>query len=116
MTEPSWEQADPTFPYLHERGSDRLGEFRRELPGAVARVTEFIVDNPAQVALIAAGTVVLAAAARNIIRPKTITEALALQVLLTAAAPAAAHQVITRGWLTFRVRDASGTLITTGKE
>jgi hypothetical protein len=94
----------------------QLEEFRRELPGAVARITEFVVDNPGQVALIAAGTIVLAAAARNIVKPKTVTEMLALQVMLTAAGPVIAHQVITRGWLTFRVRDASGALISTGKE
>jgi hypothetical protein len=101
---------------LAECEHGRLGEFRRELPGAVARITEFVVDNPGQVALIAAGTVVLAAAARNIARPKTITEVIALQVLLTAAMPLIAGQVVQRGWLTVRVRDASGALVTTGKE
>lgn len=96
-----------------DRGLEgRLYQFRRELPGAVARITEFMVDNPGQVALIAAGTVVLAAAARNIARPKTVAELLALQAVLTAAAPAIVHQVVKRGWLAFRIRDADGQLIT----
>jgi hypothetical protein len=94
------------------RGAEgRLYQFRRELPGAVAKVTEFVADNPAQVALIVAGTIVLTAAGRNIARPKTIVEVLALQAVLTAAAPLAVHTAVERGWLKFRVRDQHGALV-----
>lgn len=95
-----------------DRGLEgRVYQFRRELPGAVARLTEFVLDNPGQMALIAAGTVVLTIAARNIARPRTVVEVLALQAVLTAAAPVIAEQVFTRGWLTFRVRDPAGNLV-----
>jgi hypothetical protein len=89
----------------------RLEEFRRQVPGAVAQVAGFVADNPAQVALIVAGTIVLTTAARNIARPKTIVEVLALQTMLTAAAPLAVHTAIERGWLKFRVRDHHGCLV-----
>jgi hypothetical protein len=95
-----------------DRGLEgRLYQFRRELPGAVAKITEFVADNPGQVALIVAGTIVLATAARNVARPKTVVEVLALQAVLTAAAPLAVHAAIERGWLKFRVRDHHGCLV-----
>jgi hypothetical protein len=92
--------------------SGRVDAARRELPFAVQKLTQFVVDNPAQVVLLGAGTIVACMAARTITRPRTVLEALALQAVLTAAAPLAAKQVIDRGWLTFRIRDADGALVT----
>lgn len=90
----------------------RLEMARREIPYTVQRLTQFVVDNPRQFAMLAAGTVVLCAAARNIVKPKNLIEALALQAVFTAAAPLVAKQVVERGWLTFKVRDADGALMT----
>jgi hypothetical protein len=92
--------------------SGRAEVARREIPGAVAKLTQFVVDNPAQVLLLAAGTVVVMAAARNVVKPKGLVEALALQMVLSAAAPLAAKVIVERGWLTFSVRDADGRLVT----
>jgi len=94
----------------------RLETARRQLPGAVLRITEFVVDNPGQCALLAAGTVVVTAMARNLVKPRTVLEMLALHAVLTASAPLVAEQVVKRGWLTFRVRDADGNLITVHPE
>lgn len=89
----------------------RLEAARRELPFAVQRFTQFVVDNPGQMALLAAGTVAVMCAARNIARPRTVIEVLALQLVLTAGAPLAVRQAVDRGWLTFRVRDDDGNLV-----
>lgn len=86
----------------------RLEQFRRDVPGAVGQLAAFVVDNPGQVALLCAGTFVVAAAARNIVRPKTVVELLALQAVMTAAAPYVAGEIVKRGWLKFRVRDPAG--------
>jgi hypothetical protein len=90
----------------------RVEMARREIPYAVQRLTQFAVDNPAQVALIAAAAIVVTAAARNIVRPKTLIEAVALMAVLDAGGALAAKQVFERGWLNFRVRDADGALVT----
>lgn len=93
---------------LHAGPAER---FRRTLPAAAAQVTQLVVDNPAQFALVIAGTVVTARAAFNIVRPRTPLEGLALMVVLQVGLPALATAAIDRGWLKFRVRDEDGNLI-----
>jgi hypothetical protein len=81
------------------------------LPEAVQRVTQVLVDNPGQFALIAAGTLVAARAAMNIVRPRTPLQALALFVVLEVGLPKAVMLAAEKGWLTFRVRDEDGQLV-----
>jgi hypothetical protein len=92
---------------------NRLQAARQELPYAVQRFTQFAVDNPGQVALLLAGTVVLSAAATNIVKPKNVLEALALYVVLMGATPFITRQAVEHGWLgALKVRDADGNLVT----
>lgn len=90
---------------------------RREIPFAVQRLAQFVVDNPLQVALIGAGALTAVAAARNIVKPRNLLEVVAMCLVLEAATPWACKQIVERGWLPFRVRDADGHLVTlqTGK-
>jgi hypothetical protein len=89
----------------------RIEQLREQLPGTVAKVTQVVVDNPGQFALITAGTVVLYRAALNLVRPRTPLEAAALLVVLQIGLPKLAMAAVDRGWLTFRIRDADGRLI-----
>lgn len=89
----------------------RLEQLREDLPEAAANITQLVVDNPAQFALMTAGTIVIARAAFNIVRPRTLLEALALAVVLQIGLPQAALAAIDHGWLKFKVRDAHGCLV-----
>jgi hypothetical protein len=82
----------------------RLDRLREEIPAAAGQLAAFVVDNPGQVAVLCAATIVIAAAARNIVRPRSLVEVLALQAIVTASAPLIVGQAVNRGWLTFRVR------------
>jgi hypothetical protein len=55
--------------------------------------------------------VAIGSAARNIVRPKTAAEALALAVVLQVGLPVLATEAVKRGWLKFRVRDEDGCLV-----
>lgn len=89
----------------------RLEEFRQLAPIAACEFTQLVVDNPAQFALITAGSVVAMRAAVNIVRPRTPLQGLALMVVLQAGLPVLARTAMDRGWLRFRVRDADGNLV-----
>lgn len=89
----------------------RLENYRRQIPEAAAEVTQVIVDNPGQFALMVAGMVVLSKAAKNIVRPRNAVEALALAVVLQVGLPMLAGEAVRRGWLKLRVRDEHGYLI-----
>jgi hypothetical protein len=94
-----------------DQPAGRLEQLRQGLPDAAAAVTQVIVDNPGQFALIAAGALVAMRAAANIIRPRTPLEALALMVVLQVALPPLAMHAVSRGWLKLKVRDADGCLV-----
>ena len=88
-----------------------LEEVRRNLPVAASRMTQLVVDNPGQFALLVAGTIVTARAAQNLVRPRTAVQALALAVILQVGMPALAMQAVRRGWVTIRIRDEDGNLV-----
>lgn len=92
-------------------GQSRLEKYRREIPQGVKDVTQVVVDNPGQFALLLAGSVVIGRAAANIVRPRTALEALALMVVLQVGIPVLAAKAIGQGWIRLRVRDADGCLV-----
>lgn len=96
---------------LDRRPVGRLEQLRDDLPDVAAGITQLVVDNPAQVALMTAGTVVIARAAFNIVRPRTVLEALALAVVLQIGLPRLASAALEHGWIKFKVRDAHGCLV-----
>jgi hypothetical protein len=89
----------------------RIERIRQDLPETVGKIAQVVVDNPGQMALIAAATVVLTRAAANIVRPRTPLEGLALLVVLNIAMPKLAMMAAERGWLAFKTRDQDGKLI-----
>lgn len=89
----------------------RLEQVRDRLPGAAAQLTQFVVDNPGQMVMIGAGTIVLTRAAFNLVRPRTALEALALFTLLQISLPHLAMLGIEKGWLNFKLRDPAGCLV-----
>lgn len=88
-----------------------LEQFRRRLPDAVGKMAEVVVDNPGQIALIAAGSMVAAKMALNLMKPRTPGEAIALFIVLQVVLPRLAWACVEKGWITFRVRDDDGNLI-----
>jgi hypothetical protein len=84
---------------------------RRTVPELAARMTQLVVDNPWQVALLLAGAITVTTAARNIVRPRTALEALALAAVLEAGCVYGTGYVITAGVIPFRVRDEHGELV-----
>lgn len=86
------------------RRADRLPELARA-------TVQLAVDNPAQVGLVVAGSIVATRAALNIVRPRTPLEALALFVVLQVGVPVLATKAIEHGWLSLRVRDEAGRLV-----
>ena len=98
---------------LNERDTfiERIEEARAVLPKAVARMTQLVVDNPAQFAFAAAGSMVFAKILVNLVKPRTPLEALAVLVVAECATPFLLKGAIDRGYLKFRVRDADGNLV-----
>jgi hypothetical protein len=91
--------------------SGRAEAMRKVLPGTVAGMTQVVIDNPGQFALVMAGGMVAARAAFNLVKPKTPLECLALAVVLQVGLPMLAMKSVERGWLKFRTRDADGNLV-----
>lgn len=94
-----------------EGSQSRIENYRREIPKTVTAMTQVVVDNPGQFALMTAGAFVIGSAARNIVKPKSAVEALALAVVLQVGLPALAVRAAERGWIKLRVRDQHGCLI-----
>jgi hypothetical protein len=100
-------EEDLTTPEHLLHGS-RVEQLRVQVPALAEKITQLVVDNPAQFALLMAGGIVLGRAAVNIVRPRTGLEALALAAVLQAGVPLLASQVLERGWIRLRVRDEDG--------
>lgn len=88
-----------------------LEQLRQRVPDVVGAMTQIVVDNPGQIALITAGSMVAAKMALNLMKPRTPAEAIALFVVLQVALPRLAWAAVEKGWLTFRIRDEDGNLI-----
>jgi hypothetical protein len=91
--------------------NEKLERFRDRLPEAIGKAAQAIADNPVQFGLLLSGVIVAGAAARNIVKPKTLAEVIALEVLLNAAFPYAASQLLERGVLKLRIRDENNELV-----
>jgi hypothetical protein len=91
--------------------ADRVDAMRRELPYAMQRFTQFVIDNPGAIALMGAGTMVASMAAWNICRPRNLIEILALMAVLDVGTCVATKKVVERGWLNLKVRDEDGKLV-----
>lgn len=91
--------------------NSRVEQLRVQVPVLAEKLTQLVVDNPAQFALLMAGGIVLGRAAANIVRPRTVLEALALMAVLQAGVPLLASQALERGWIRLRVRDEDGQLV-----
>lgn len=91
--------------------SERIELARRDVPAAAARLAQVVVDNPGQLAIVAAVTLVAGRAAMNLVRPRTPIEALALLVTLELGMGKGVQLAIDRGWLNFRIRDEAGQLV-----
>jgi hypothetical protein len=83
---------------------------RRRVPEAVRDVTQVVVDNPGQVAVVFAGTVVLTRVLANLMRPRGPLEFLALAVTCQVAGTFLAARAVDAGLLRFRVRGPDGEL------
>lgn len=88
-----------------------LAELRHNLPAAVERVTQLVVDNPGQFGLLVAGDIVATRVLMNLVRPRTPIEGLAVMVVLMAGLPLVAGAAVSRGWIKLRVRDEDGKLV-----
>ena len=92
----------------HEETAERI---RQRLPEAVKTVTQLVVDNPGQVAVTVAGSMVLTRVLANAMRPRTAIEALALLIVCEVGGIWLAAKAMDAGILRFRVRDAGGRLV-----
>jgi len=91
--------------------NEKVEQFRDRLPAVVGKAAQVIADNPVQFGLMLCGGIVAGAAARNIVKPKTIAEAIALEVLLQAAVPYAVSWLLDSGVLKMRIRDENNELV-----
>jgi hypothetical protein len=89
----------------------RLGELRNAAPEAVSRAARIIVDNPGQMAVMAAACIVAAQVAGNVMRPRTAVQAVALAIVLQVGMGKLAAAAVERGWLEFKIRDDDGHLV-----
>ena len=89
----------------------RLENYRREIPEVVGKLAQVVVDNPGPMVLVTAGSMVAAKMALNLVKPRTMGEAIALCIVLQVALPKLAWAAVEKGWITFRVRDEDGNLI-----
>lgn len=78
---------------------------RESLPVAIGRAAELVVDNPGQAALIFAAGITFAAAARNIVRPRTALEALSLALVVEVVTFYGTARAVEAGWIPIKVRD-----------
>jgi hypothetical protein len=101
---------DLTTPEHLLHGS-RIEQLRVQVPVLAEKLTQLVVDNPAQFALLFAGGIVLGRVAGRMVRPRTALEGLALMTVLQAGVPLLATQAIERGWIRFKVRDEDGQLV-----
>lgn len=91
--------------------ADARADVRRAVPEVVRQVAQVVMDNPGQCALLIAAALTAAAAARNLVRPRTLAEAIALFVVLDAGCSYGAAKLIEHQVITFRIRGPGGELV-----
>lgn len=85
---------------------------RRAVPQTVKEVTQVVVDNPGQVAVVFAGTVVMTRVLANLMRPRGPLELLALMITCQVAGTYLATRAVDAGLLRFRLRGPDGEFLT----
>lgn len=93
------------------RIAEQLAEARDRIPEAAGIAAQLLIDNPAQFGLVAAGAVVWGKILVNLVRPRTLTEALATIAVGDAVMFLALREAMKSGLLRFRVRDLDGHLV-----
>jgi hypothetical protein len=91
--------------------ASRIEQLRLAIPEGVKQITQVAIDNPAQFALISAGTMVAARAAFNVVRPRNALEAVALLLVLQVGMTQLGGLAADRGWIKFRIRNEAGELV-----
>lgn len=86
----------------------RAAVLRRELPGAVSKAAEIVVDNPMSTALALSGAIVGARVLDRLIKPQTPLMALAGGLVTYAVLGYCMREAIDRGIVDFRLRDGNG--------
>lgn len=84
---------------------------RRRVPEVVRDVVQVAVDNPGQVAVVFAGSVVMTRVLANLMRPRGPLEFLALVITAQAAGTYLAARAVDAGLLRFRLRGPDGELL-----
>lgn len=97
--------SDPKGETVH---AGRGRQLVQALPNAARLLTEFAVDNPGQVTMIMASTVVATRLIIRAVRPSTPLEVLATVVVTNVALPYLAAELIRRDVISFRIRDGNG--------
>lgn len=88
----------------------QIDTIREKLPEALYGVAQVVADNPGQVALFIAGSIVGARIMGNLVQPRNGVQALATLIVCATAGALLTEQGINRGIIKIRVRDADGTL------
>jgi hypothetical protein len=83
-------------------------QVRRAVPETVRDVAQVVVDNPGQVAVVFAGSVVMTRVMANLMRPRGPLELLALMITCQAAGTYLAARAVDAGLLRFRLRGPDG--------
>lgn len=85
-------------------------QMRKRVPEAIRELAQVTVDNPGQIAVVFAGTVVMTRVVANLMRPRGPLEFLALAVTCQAAGTYLAAKAVDAGLLRFRLRGPDGEL------
>lgn len=85
-----------------------IEQMRRNIPKTVGDAVQVVVDNPAQVAVVFAGGVVMTRVLANLMRPRGPLELLALMITCQAAGMLLGAKAVDAGLLRFRLRGADG--------
>lgn len=92
----------------------RLESAREQLPELVGAAARVVVDNPGPIALAMCGSYVLTSAVINVVKPRSIFGMFACGVFSYALGTSITAEMVKRGMLRLRVRDAEGNLVDVG--
>jgi hypothetical protein len=87
-------------------------QVRRRIPETVKDMAQVVVDNPGQVAVVAAGGMVLTRVMANLMRPRGPLEFLAMTLTCQVVGTFLAIKAVDAGLLRFRVRGPDGEFLT----
>ena len=88
-----------------------IEKFRAETPEQVRVMAQLVLDNPRELALVGAGSIVVSKILLNAVRPRGLLEGLAVIVVASMLCGAGGAELVRRGYLNFKVRDQAGCLV-----